>query len=518
MSGRVNQPKVFLSHSSLDKPFIERVAKDLSKYKINYWLDTEEIRDGRPWLKVIFEDGLATCDAVLVYLTENSLKSKMVEKEMDATLVEQLGESNISVLPYVSKAALRGRLRPDIRSLQIREWNEENYSEKLPSIVAEIWHSYLERVVSTTTLLEKNRRLELELELKDLRERYEGTVFTPSEEREFDHIRRKLDRDIELKAETSEQSEGGKSAARIKKEIYRTNLLSAVSFYVNEGYNVFNRRSLATVVIDEINKRLSQTNSSVLSRVTDNDAIKENLSLELQTYGLAQFTEVRNYSPSDITCSLIDKMYRFRYWLDYYNHTPELRFEIISTVEEITEPHPAAPSRDPQSMILSLSREIDRQLKYIDYYETWRTTELGVLAAREEFETLCNELASTVEESNACSEKFKVKFSRKGENKCVLSGLGHSLIVEWICPHADTLDDSVLLVNGYRIDTEEGQQPDAEADRFTISSYRIELSKDLKVRWRGEGSKPFYYTTDLAASLLITLLEALRDRVVYNKV
>lgn len=180
MRGRVNQPKVFLSHSSLDKPFIERVAKDLLRYKINCWLDTEEIRDGRPWLKVIFEDGLASCDVVLVYLTENSLKSKMVEKEMDATLVEQLGESNISILPYLSKADLRGRLRPDIRSLQSREWNEENYSEMLPSVVAEIWRSYLERIVSTTNLLERNRRLEMELELKSVQERYEGTVFTPS--------------------------------------------------------------------------------------------------------------------------------------------------------------------------------------------------------------------------------------------------------------------------------------------------------------------------------------------------
>ena len=79
-----NKPKVFLSHSCLDKPFIERLANDLRKCQIEPWLDSEEIRDGKPWLKVIFEDGMPTCDCVIVYLSENSLNSKMVQKEIDA--------------------------------------------------------------------------------------------------------------------------------------------------------------------------------------------------------------------------------------------------------------------------------------------------------------------------------------------------------------------------------------------------------------------------------------------------
>jgi hypothetical protein len=44
---------------------------------IDDWIDTEDIRDGRPWLNEIFEHGIPTCDAILVYLTENSLKSNV---------------------------------------------------------------------------------------------------------------------------------------------------------------------------------------------------------------------------------------------------------------------------------------------------------------------------------------------------------------------------------------------------------------------------------------------------------
>ena len=149
MQNRLNKPRVFLSHSKLDKEFIDKLADDLRKCQIEPRRDTEEIRDGKPWLKVIFEEGIPTCDAVIVYLTENSLRSRMVEKELDATLVEELTESGIRILPYVLKAELRVQLRADVRALHCREWNDSNYNNVLPSVVAEIWRSYMERSVNS---------------------------------------------------------------------------------------------------------------------------------------------------------------------------------------------------------------------------------------------------------------------------------------------------------------------------------------------------------------------------------
>jgi len=80
MEERINKPRVFLSHSKADIEFIERVNQDLHRCQISPWLDSEEIRHGKPWLDAIFEDGIPTCDAVLVYFTESSLQSKMVKK------------------------------------------------------------------------------------------------------------------------------------------------------------------------------------------------------------------------------------------------------------------------------------------------------------------------------------------------------------------------------------------------------------------------------------------------------
>jgi hypothetical protein len=112
-------------------------------------LDTEEIRDGKSWLKVIFEDGIPTCDSIMVYFTVNSIASKMVGKEIDSSLITQLNDSGIGILPYVQTAELRKTLRVDLQTLHCREWNDANYQDLLPSVVAEIWHSYMERTVGT---------------------------------------------------------------------------------------------------------------------------------------------------------------------------------------------------------------------------------------------------------------------------------------------------------------------------------------------------------------------------------
>src|SRR5262249_3318289 len=150
--------------------------------------DTEEIRDGRSWMKVIFQDGIPACDAILVYLTPNSVRSKMVEKEMDAALLSQLESGGVIVLPYVSSVDVRNQLRLDLRSLHCREWDERNYYDVLPSVVAEIWHSYIERIVGTALLNEKNKRLEMELELNKMKQSKESQVFSEKEEKDFSYI------------------------------------------------------------------------------------------------------------------------------------------------------------------------------------------------------------------------------------------------------------------------------------------------------------------------------------------
>ena len=119
-----NKPKVFLSHSKKDIEFIRRLDSDLRLCNIETWLDEVDIPHGKSWQDSIFEYGIPTCDAIIAYLTENSIESPVVKKEIDVALLQSLRDSNIAFLPYVNKNELRIKLRPDIQSLQTKEWND----------------------------------------------------------------------------------------------------------------------------------------------------------------------------------------------------------------------------------------------------------------------------------------------------------------------------------------------------------------------------------------------------------
>jgi hypothetical protein len=204
-----NIPKLFLSHSSLDKEFIEQLYAELRRCQIEPWLDTEEIRAGKPWLKVIFEEGIPTCDAVFVYYTENALGSPMVAKEVDTSLIQQMGEANINFIPYVESESVRRKLRPDIQSIQCPTLTKENYKEVFPQIVAEVWRTYHERSIPKYIAIEKSKRLELELKLKEIEGKQSSRFFTDAEETEYAYITKKLSEPLLVIVE-SEQSMGNK--------------------------------------------------------------------------------------------------------------------------------------------------------------------------------------------------------------------------------------------------------------------------------------------------------------------
>ena len=76
------QTKGVSLHSKADEKFIRRLYADLKKCQIEPWLDSEDIRHGKPWLDAIFEEGIPTCDCVIVYFSETSLDSAMVRKRL----------------------------------------------------------------------------------------------------------------------------------------------------------------------------------------------------------------------------------------------------------------------------------------------------------------------------------------------------------------------------------------------------------------------------------------------------
>lgn len=330
---RVNRPRVFLSHSSKDKEFIGRLVTDLRKCQIEPWLDNEEIRDGRSWLKVIFEDGIPTCDIVIVYITENSINSKMVEKEIDSSLISQLSDSGITFLPYVKKAELRSKLRLDMQSLHCREWNADNYHDILPSVVAEIWHSYLERTIKIAVAQEKNKRLELELELNRQKENSEGSPFTLSEETDFKYIYNFLNNPVKLNFKLFEKRDV------LPSEIGRASFLVAyldlIIFCLRTGYNFFEWYVFACDIVNFLKDQGLPKKSQFERYYSLTDEIASDFIIRLRTFGLIRQVQIIDtHDRSKRKDELTDKIYKFHYWLGYHALLPEnLRLELLEHVD-----------------------------------------------------------------------------------------------------------------------------------------------------------------------------------------
>ncbi|MDI6790224.1 MAG: toll/interleukin-1 receptor domain-containing protein [Thermodesulfobacteriota bacterium] len=340
MNHKLNKPRVFLSHSKKDEKFIGKLYMDLRRCQIEPWMDTEEIRDGKSWLKVIFEDGIPTCDVVIVYFSENSITSKMVGKEIDAALVEQFSEKGIAFLPYVENEKLRARLRSDIRSLHCRLWNDANYSEILPSVVAEIWHSYLEKSIQTAVMYERNKRLELQLEMTQLKDKNINNIFLPSEEMDFKNIYKQLNKQVIIAYDIWENKQSDKGTGkRIGKETFGFNLFELLTEYVKRGYYHLDHHHFLYHASSLLKTNGYPRAAGELVRRFGNGTMNVDYLMSMKAYGLTKRVQLLDrYGKTTHQDDFTEKVYRFLYWTEYNNLEPkELSFEYIGF--ELTEPN-----------------------------------------------------------------------------------------------------------------------------------------------------------------------------------
>jgi len=92
--------KVFVSHSSQDKPFATQLAVDLSNAGHFPWLDDWEISAGDSIPSKIAV-GIKDCDFVLVILSKHSVNSHWVEREWEAKYWDEVQSGEVKVIPVL---------------------------------------------------------------------------------------------------------------------------------------------------------------------------------------------------------------------------------------------------------------------------------------------------------------------------------------------------------------------------------------------------------------------------------
>ncbi|GIK38023.1 MAG: hypothetical protein BroJett011_18560 [Chloroflexota bacterium] len=124
---------VFLSHNSVDKPWVIKLKDDLKCYGLSIWLDQDEIRPGDLFAKAL-EQGLANSRAMALVISPEAMASGWVEEEYYRTLsLTKNKAAPIQLIPVLLRVA---EVPPFIQS---RDWvdfrDEIAYAEKVWELV-----------------------------------------------------------------------------------------------------------------------------------------------------------------------------------------------------------------------------------------------------------------------------------------------------------------------------------------------------------------------------------------------
>lgn len=112
--------RVFLCHSSVDKPVVRGVAKELERFGAHIWIDERSIRAGDS-LRESIENGLSSADFVLVFLSSSSICKTWVKHELSAAFSLEIDRDKKLIIPILIDDCnvpllIRDKLYVDLRN------------------------------------------------------------------------------------------------------------------------------------------------------------------------------------------------------------------------------------------------------------------------------------------------------------------------------------------------------------------------------------------------------------------
>jgi hypothetical protein len=102
--------KIFISHSSLDKPFVRKLRKKLETDGYGVWLDEKDMVVGDPLSSSIFK-AIEDAHIFLVIISSAAIKSKWLKFELNAA-TEKMVQGKCRVIPIIiENVSLPGEVR-----------------------------------------------------------------------------------------------------------------------------------------------------------------------------------------------------------------------------------------------------------------------------------------------------------------------------------------------------------------------------------------------------------------------
>jgi hypothetical protein len=111
--------RIFLSYVSADEAFAERLATDLDTYAVSIFYAKWNIKVGDSIVDKI-NQGLSSYDNIIVILSRESVRSEWVKRELNSSLMRQLQDRAIRILPVLMEDCDIPPLLADIKYADFR--------------------------------------------------------------------------------------------------------------------------------------------------------------------------------------------------------------------------------------------------------------------------------------------------------------------------------------------------------------------------------------------------------------
>lgn len=132
----MDKPKdVFLCHSSTDRTFANRLAKDLQSAGLTVWLDEAEIKVGDSLISKI-TSGIHDSEFVVAILSPAAVSSSWVKYELKTAMNLEIHEKRVKVLPIIYQNCDLPEFILDKRYLTFT--TDEHYGKSLHNMISSI--------------------------------------------------------------------------------------------------------------------------------------------------------------------------------------------------------------------------------------------------------------------------------------------------------------------------------------------------------------------------------------------
>jgi len=132
--------KAFITYSHKDSSFVDRLISELETPSLSVTLDKRLLKSGDSLFKIFEEIG--SSDFLLPILSNNSISSKWVQKELRTALIKEIDEDDFKVIPIVKEGEnwdainkmLPTELKEALREKFLARFDIKSYEECLPEI------------------------------------------------------------------------------------------------------------------------------------------------------------------------------------------------------------------------------------------------------------------------------------------------------------------------------------------------------------------------------------------------